>query len=208
VSRLQRVAARAYGRTFLSLLPRLRGRLGLAFFEAIYEGFSVGRGARCWGSPLVSMEKGSSITIGANFSSTSDVRRAGIAVYSPCKLRTMPGATIVIGDGVSLNGTSITCRSSIEIGDGSMMAANVVIVDSDFHPQWPPQRRRAVAEREYDAPVTIGRNVWIGVGSLVLKGASIGDNSIIGAGSVVSGAIPANVVAAGAPARVLRNLGA
>jgi len=55
--------------------------------------------------------------------------------------------------------------------------------------------------------VIIGRNVWIGTNTIVLKGFHIGDNSIIGAGSVVNGHIPANVITAGSPARVIRTLG-
>jgi acetyltransferase-like isoleucine patch superfamily enzyme len=153
------------------------------------------------------MEPGSSITIGDRFSSTSDVKRGGIALYSPCKLRTMPNAQIVIGNVVSLNGTSITCRQKIAIGDGTMVAANVIIVDSDFHQLWPPSSRRTVSEDEDDRPVFIGKDVWIGMGSLILKGSTIGDNTIIGAGSVVTGAIPPNVIAAGVPAKVLRTLG-
>lgn len=207
VRRVRELPAWVYGRIFLSVLPRARGYLGLRFFRAIYKEFSYGTGARCWGSLLVVMEKGSAITIGNRFSATTDVRRAGIAVYSPCKLRTMPGAQIVIGDNVSLNGTSITCRSRIEIGDGSMIAANVMIIDSDFHKQWPPAGRRTVSDDEYDQPVSIGKGVWVGVGSIILKGCTIGDGSIIGAGSVVTGAIPPNVVAAGVPAKVLRPLG-
>lgn len=56
-------------------------------------------------------------------------------------------------------------------------------------------------------PVTIGRNCWLGAGVIVMPGVSIGDNSVIGAGSVVTRDIPANVVAVGVPCRVLREIG-
>lgn len=207
MNRLRRLLAQVYNRVFLSGLPRLRGWLGLRLLEAVYEGFSIGSLPRCWGCLSVAMEPGSSITIGDRFSSTSDRRRAAIAIYSSSKLRTMSDAEIIIGDDVSLNGTSITCRARVEIGDGSMLAANVVVVDSDFHPQWPPARRRSVVEDEYDAPVRIGRNVWVGVGTIILKGSEIGDNSIIAAGSVVNGTIPRDVIAGGVPAKVIRELG-
>jgi len=200
------LAASAYGRLFFSGLPRLRGYVGIRFFEALYRNFTVGTGTRSWGAIQVAMEPGSRISIGDRFSSTSSVRRSGIAVYAPCSLRTMAGARIAIGDDVSLNGTSITSRRRIEIGSGTMVAANVVIVDSDFHRHWPPNQRRQLPSVDDDGEVTIGTNVWIGMGSLVLKGARVGDNSIIGAGSVVVGHIPANVIAAGVPARVVRQL--
>jgi acetyltransferase-like isoleucine patch superfamily enzyme len=201
------LAAWTYRRVVVSGSALVRGHLSLLFFQTIYKGFSCGPGARCWGKMLVVMDPGSSITIGSRFYAVSDARRAGIALYSPCKLRTMEGAELVIGDNVGLNGTSITCRGRIEIGEGVLVAANVVIMDSDFHRQWPPADRwdpTAGAEVE---PVSIGRHVWIGVGSIILKGARIGDNSIIGAGSVVTGSIPSNVVAAGVPAKIVRRLG-
>lgn len=194
-----------YERVLASIIPRLRGYLALRFLRRIYRGFQFGEGARCWGKPLVLMGKGSTITIGDRLWAVSDLRRGGISLYSPCKLRAMAGAQIIIGDDVGLNGTSICCQERIEIGSGTLIAANVVIVDSDFHVQWPPTARATCIDEA--RPVMIGTNVWIGMGSIVLKGAHIGDNSIVGAGSVVVGAIPANVVAAGNPARVLRQLG-
>ncbi len=201
------LAAWLYGRVVVSGTALARGYLSLRFFETVYKRFTCGPGARCWGKMLVVMDRGSSITIGSRLYAVSDNRRAGIALYSPCKLRTMEDAQLVIGDNVGLNGTSITCRGRIEVGDGTMVAANVVIIDSDFHGHWPPEDRWNPSESDGFEPVVIGRDVWIGVGSIILKGSSIGDNSIIGAGSVVTGEIPSNVVAAGVPARVVRNLG-
>lgn len=193
-----------YERLVMSAFARIRGFVGLRFIRVLYRRFSVGANPRCWGKPSVVMAPGSSITIGDRLWAVSDFGRGGIALYSKCKLRTMKGAEIVIGDGVELNGTSITCQKRIEIGSGTLIAANVVIVDADFHRHWPSEQRSLFADE--GRPVTIGRNVWIGMGTLILKGTKIGDRSIIGAGSVVTGEIPANVVAAGNPARVLREL--
>ena len=195
-----------YERALLSVVPRLRGFLTLRFFSLIYKDFSVGRGARCCGTVHVAMVKGSSITIGENLWMVSDSRRAAIALHSPCKLRTMAGAELSIGDHVGLNGASITCRVRIEIGSGTIIAANVIIVDSDFHQHWPPAGRFFGAGAENDEPITIGRNMWVGMGSMILKGVTIGDGSIIAAGSVVSRSLPENVLAAGVPARVIRTL--
>ena len=109
------------------------------------------------------------------------------------------------GQGLLVNALTSKCR--IEIGDDTMIAANVIIVDSDFHAAWPPEQRWTSSTNAFDKEVVIGRRVWIGMNTVVLKGSRIGDNSIIGAGSVVSGDIPANVLAAGNPARVIRALG-
>lgn len=195
-----------YERVFVSALPRIRGYFGMRFLRSIYRNLVCGSGGRCWGVPLIVMGSESSITLGRRVWLVSDRKRAGIALYSACKLRTMAGAEIVIGDDVWLNGTCITCLKRIEIGSGTLIAANVIVIDADFHEQWPPEARWLKADE--GRPVVIGRNAWIGMGAMILKGSVIGDNSIIGAGSVVTGAIPDNVVAAGNPARVVRRLGA
>ena len=82
-----------------------------------------------------------------------------------------------------------------------MIASDVVITDSDWHGIY--DRTDYVAKT---LPVNIAKNVWIGERSIILKGSEIGENSIIGAGSVVSGKVPANVVYAGNPAKEIRKL--
>ena len=82
-----------------------------------------------------------------------------------------------------------------------MIASDVVITDSDWHGIY--DRTDYVAK---PLPVTIAKNVWIGERSIILKGTEIGENSIIGAGSVVSGKVPANVIYAGNPAKEIRKL--
>ena len=93
--------------------------------------------------------------------------------------------------------------TDIYVGDSVMFAPNVIIATAG-HPI-DPELRRHVAQ--YNMPVRIGNNVWIGAGAIVLPGVTIGDNSVIGAGSVVTRDIPANVVAVGNPCRVLREIG-
>jgi galactoside O-acetyltransferase len=91
----------------------------------------------------------------------------------------------------------------IYVGDYTMIGPNVVIATAS-HPI-DPELRQSVTQFNLD--VHIGKNVWIGAGALILPGVSIGDNSVIGAGSVVNKDIPANVVAVGNPCRVLREIG-
>ena len=80
----------------------------------------------------------------------------------------------------------------------------MIIVDSDFHAPWPVSERPLNPGLENDRPVRIGDGAWIGMHSIILKGVTIGDGAIIGAGSVVTRDIPANAVACGSPARVVR----
>ncbi len=91
----------------------------------------------------------------------------------------------------------------IYIGNSVMIGPNVTIATA-AHPILPSLRRKAA---QYNLPVHIGDNAWIGAGAIILPGITIGENSVIGAGSVVTKDIPANVVAVGNPCRVLRPIG-
>ncbi|MFQ3347707.1 MAG: acetyltransferase-like isoleucine patch superfamily enzyme, partial [Candidatus Azotimanducaceae bacterium] len=98
-------------------------------------------------------------------------------------------------------GVRIDSALSVEIGASSMLAAGAYITDADWHDIY--DRTQAIGR---SAPVKLAANVWVGDGAVICKGVSIGENSIIGAGSVVTGDIPANVIAAGNPARVVKEL--
>ncbi len=93
--------------------------------------------------------------------------------------------------------------TDIYIGDNVMFGPNVVVATAG-HPVDPSLRLKVA---QFNIPVRIGNNVWIGAGAILLPGVQIGDNSVIGAGSVVTKNIPANVVAVGNPCRVLREIG-
>lgn len=90
----------------------------------------------------------------------------------------------------------------IYVGDCTMFGPNVTIATAG-HPILPELREKAY---QYNQPVHIGRNCWLGAGVVVLPGVTIGDNTVIGAGSIVTKDIPANVVAVGNPCRVLREI--
>lgn len=90
----------------------------------------------------------------------------------------------------------------IYIGDYTMIGPNVTIATA-CHPIMPELREKAY---QYNIPVHIGKNCWIGAGAVILPGITVGDNSVIGAGSVVTKDIPSGVVAVGNPCRVLREI--
>ena len=93
--------------------------------------------------------------------------------------------------------------TDIFVGDSVLFGPNVVVTTAG-HPVLPELRVKAA---QFNIPIHIGNNVWIGAGAVLLPGVSIGDNSVIGAGSIVTKDIPANVVAVGNPCRVLREIG-
>ena len=91
----------------------------------------------------------------------------------------------------------------IYVGDYTMFGPGVTVATAG-HPIQPDLRRKGM---QYNAPVHIGKNCWIGAGAIILPGVTVGDNVVIGAGSVVTKDIPSNVVAVGNPCRVLRPVG-
>ena len=111
-------------------------------------------------------------------------------------------AEIIIGDYCLISpGVRISSAKSIRIGDNCMFAANVIISDSDWHGIY-----NRIRPFRCTKPVTIENNVWLGERVIVNKGVTIGENSVIGAGSIVTKSIPANSVAAGNPARVIKTI--
>lgn len=116
----------------------------------------------------------------------------------------LPDSELIIGDHVGLNGTSIVCRGKITIGDYSNIA-DAYITDTSAHPI--SIDRRLYSARDVSSEnVYIGKNVWISVNSVILKGVHIGDNSVIAACSLVRKSLPENILAAGIPAKIIREL--
>lgn len=114
------------------------------------------------------------------------------------------GAHVHFGNNVYANfNLTLVDDTHIYVGDGTMFGPNVVIATAG-HPILPQLRERV---GQFNMPVHIGKNCWLGAGVIVLPGVSIGDNTVVGAGSVVTKDIPANVVAVGSPCRVLREIG-
>ena len=163
------------------------------------KGIDVGRYFLSCGSIYVSKFSGSTIRIGNNCRFMSKSWGNLIGLYHRCILSTGTRcAELVIGDGCSFSGVSIRCFQQVVIRNNVRVGANVLIVDGDAHQNDPRSND--------NRPILIEDNVWIGTSVIVLKGVTIGKNSVIGAGSIVTKDIPANVVAAGNPCRVIKTL--
>ena len=143
-----------------------------------------------------------------------------VSCYAGCSFAIGVHGHCTVGDFTLLNGALVMAEERIEIGSHCLISWNVGIADSDFHPLAPAQRiidAHALAPFFKDrpprptlrtAPVIIADNVWIGMNAVILKGVSIGENSVVAAGAVVTKSVPANVVVAGNPAVVTKQLDA
>jgi len=113
------------------------------------------------------------------------------------------GAEIIIGNNVFINGARFGCTKRIEVGHCSILA-DCRILDTDFHSTNPLKRNDP--DFIESAPIKIGNNVWIALGSVILKGVTIGDNSTIAAQSVVQKDVDANSIFAGNPAVLIKRM--
>lgn len=142
---------------------------------------------------------GSVIKIGKNAKFNYSNWSNHIGLNHRCIISTMSSdAELVIGDNLGMSSSTITCFKNIEIGNKVRIGANCVIADGDFHLDDP-----RVGEPR---PVRIEDNVWLGYGVIVMKGVTIGENSIIGMNSIVTKDIPANSIAVGSPAKVIKRI--
>lgn len=159
-------------------------------------GIRFGKGCSFRGNMLFFRGAGSSIVIGehCSFNSNSCFNFRGI--NHRCILQTKRGGNIIIGNHCGFSGVSIVSNVGVTIGDNVLCGINTMIGDRNGHedryPEWQPK------------PVTIGNNVWIGMNCVIMRGVTIGDNAIIGANSVVTKDIPASVIAAGSPCKVIK----
>lgn len=165
--------------------------------SARYWGLNLGNACSFYGRTYFCRHRDSSIIIGNDCTFYSKIaanlynRSCSIITYSK-------NAKIKIGNNVGMSGTVIGAHKSIIIGNNVRCGANTFIFDSDFH----------IGDYRVGEPkeVIIHDNVWLGINVIVLKGVTIGENSVIGAGSVVIKNIPANVIAAGNPCKVIKDI--
>jgi len=162
--------------------------------------------------PVFKLPGESKILLGEKVVLNSDMFNTNTALTYRTTLVCGLKGNINIGDHTMLNGVSITSYLKVNIGANCQIASGTLISDTDFHPISPEERYKESMGKKIDhsnvnkKEVNIGNNVWIGWGSIVLKGVTIGDNTIIAAGSVVVDDIPQNVIAAGNPAIVKKQI--
>jgi acetyltransferase-like isoleucine patch superfamily enzyme len=176
-----------------------------SFFTALFArfyGVQLGRGCMFYGRASLNLFNGSSIIIGDNCQFRSGAITNLFGLNHRCLVSTFrKDAWVKIGSGCGFSGTTIGAATSIEIGKDVMVGANSVISDFDWHSLDPYHRNDGEI---LSRPISIGDRVWIGANSIILKGTIIGENTVVGAGSVVTGKLPPNMICAGNPCKPIK----
>lgn len=162
-----------------------------------------GKGIKAFGIFKLVRTTESKITIGENCTFRSDFTSNLVGINRKCLISTLRRkAEIIIGDNSGFSGTVIAAAGKITIGNNVLCGANTTITDFDWHGIEPDKRNSPPDPKS----IVISDNVWIGLNTTILKGVTIGKNSVIGAHSLVVKDIPENVIAAGNPCKVIRKL--
>ncbi len=170
-----------------------------------FQGCVVGKDFRSTGKIRIKARAVGDIVIGSHVRLLSGWRSNRVGLSGPTLLHTWENGRIEIGDYTGASSVVISSRSGVKIGKHGNIGGNVRIFDHDFHALDPEVRR---SPRGCDdcatRPISIGDDVFIGAQSIILKGVNIGDRAIIGAGSVVTKDVPADCIAAGNPAIIVK----
>lgn len=154
------------------------------------------------------ISKGATVKIGDNFRLNSGKKFNPIGRNQRSLFVVNKNAELIIGNNVGMSSIAIVCASKIVFGDNIKIGGNTVFYDTDFH-SLDYKERTSNPEQKHNIktkPIIINDNVFIGGHSIILKGTEIGENSILGAGSIASGKIPSNEIWAGNPAKFIKKI--
>ena len=160
------------------------------------------------GIPFIMVSRGGIFKIGDDFKINNELHGNPIGRPQKCIFFVNRGAKLTIGNNVGMSSTAIVCHINIFIADNVKIGGGTCIYDTDFHSLNSLHRNNYAMDKIYkiNKSIRICENVFIGSNSTILKGVSIGKNSIIGACSVVTKDIPENEIWGGNPARFLKKI--
>lgn len=161
----------------------------------------------CFGRPFINLSLNGKLILGNNLKLRSYSRYSDTGENRPSKLIVHGNGVLTIGNNVGITSSLICCWQSITIGDNVKIGGGNQIFDTNYH-SIDSALRNSNEDKLYTktAPIRIGDNVFIGTACIICKGVSIGNNSIIAAGSVVTKDIPANEIWGGNPASFIRKI--
>ena len=196
-------------RVFLFLIHKTSVFLSYIYLRFIFYVFNISCGEKIQvlGFPRFILGRNAHIVIGNNFKINSGSANP-IGRNQRSLIYVGKSANVKIGNNVGMSSVAIVCQQSITIGDNVRIGGNTVIYDTDFH-SLNSIERTAIPENKNNIKkkqIIIGNNVFIGGHCTILKGVQIGDNSIIGAGSVVTKSVPSNEIWGGNPVKFLADI--
>ena len=189
-------------RTFVHLTDLIRTRITMYGNGVVVSSF------RSNGVPYVLVARGAKgMSIGKNFAMNNGISHNPIGMPQPCTFFVDRGCSLIIGNNVGISQTALIAHADITIGDNVKIGGGTCVYTSDFHSLNKDLRRTGEdLKNRKSAPITIENDAFIGARCIILKGVTIGENSIVGAGSVVTKSIPANEIWAGNPAKFIRKI--
>jgi len=198
--------------TLYKLYVRLNSR-----YNALRSGFPYKEGmvmdGRCyvwqphWLLRLLRGQRRGTILVGRHFTCINRFSSNLVGLIQPSLFTVFPKATISIGDHVGISGSTLRCSERITIGNRTIIGSGCLLLDTDEHPL-SAHERQVPDYYNYtkSRPIIIGDDVFIGARCIVTKGVTIGNGSVIGAGSVVTHDVPPNTIVAGNPARIIKEI--
>lgn len=169
-------------------------------------GAHLGKNIQFHGRCILQLKKGCSIHIGDNFHCNSGIENA-IDTTICSKIVVYKGASLTIGNMSGISNTTIQCKNKILIKNFVNIGAGSLLMDTNFHStSWIVRKNRNDGEKATSAPIVINDYVFIGARSIICKGVTIGEKSIIAAGSVVVKNIPAGEIWGGNPAKFIKKV--
>ena len=195
-------------------LIKFLNKIKIRYLSKRYKKLKIDNSIRVLGNiPFFKIPMNGQINIGRNVVLNSDFKNSNTMLTGRCKFVTGYNGKIIVGQNSMFNGVCIVAYKKISIGENCQIASSTLIADTDFHPVSINERLKQVSGLSYDTSsvkekeIVIGNNVWVGWNATILKGVTIGDNSIVAAGSVVlTGVYPSNSIIAGNPAKVIKNI--
>lgn len=159
------------------------------------------------GIPYIHISLNAKCIIGSNFKMNNGVNYSDSGIDGKCRIEVRDTATLIIGNNVGMSDVTITCHDKITIGNNVLLGVGCQIRDTDNHSLNPKDRLIGLDwKNKKTAPIIIKDNVFIGMNSIILKGVSIGENAIIGAGSVVTKDVPSNEIWGGNPTKFIKKV--
>lgn len=160
---------------------------------------------KSYGIPYIHVSLKGNVSIGENFVLGNSIKNNATGITGRCKIDVRNNANLIIGNNVGITLTTITCFNQVRIDDNVKIGFGTHIMDTDFH-SIDPAIRSTTDDDVKTAPIHIKRNAFIGAHCFIMKGVTIGENSIVGAGSVVTKSIPDNEIWGGNPAKFIRKV--